>query len=54
MLSLQGRQCTQDLCREAGQTALAGRVEFAGKAAMLVAALPLFSALADILLELLR
>lgn len=47
-------QSVQDLCLESGQTALAGRVELAGKTAVLLAALPLFSRLADILLELLR
>lgn len=47
-------QSAQDLCREAGQIALAGRVEFAGKVAVLLAALPLFAALGDIILELLR
>jgi stage III sporulation protein AD len=47
-------QCAQDLCREAGQTALAGRVELVGKVAVLAAALPLFSALVQILTELLQ
>ena len=47
-------QCTQELCREAGQPALAGRVEFAGKVAVLLAAMPLLASLADIILELLR
>ena len=47
-------QCVQDLCQEAGQTALAGRVELAGKAAVLLAALPLFSGLAQTLMELLQ
>ena len=47
-------QTTQDLCREAGHTALAGRVEFAGKIAILLAAMPLFVSLADTILELLQ
>lgn len=47
-------QFTQDLCRESGQTALAGRVEFAGKIAILLCAMPLFASLADIILELLQ
>ncbi|MEG2699278.1 MAG: stage III sporulation AC/AD family protein [Ruthenibacterium sp.] len=47
-------QCTQDLCRESGQVALAGRVEFAGKVAMLLCAMPLFASLADIIMELLQ
>lgn len=47
-------QSAQDLCRESGQLALAGRVEFAGKVAVLVAAMPLFTSLGGIILELLR
>lgn len=47
-------QGVQDLCQQAGQTALAGRVELAGKAAVLLAALPLFTTLADTLLSLLE
>ncbi len=46
-------QCIRDLCVEAGQPALAGRVELAGKAAVLLAALPLFTKLTDILTGLL-
>ena len=40
-------QSVQDLCMEAGQTALAGRVELAGKVAVLLAAMPLFTVLTD-------
>lgn len=47
-------QSVQDLCAEAGQTALAGRVELIGKAGVLLAALPLFTALVNTLLDLLR
>ncbi|MEG2842012.1 MAG: stage III sporulation AC/AD family protein [Ruthenibacterium sp.] len=47
-------QGVQELCREAGQFALAGRVELAGKLCILLVAMPLFVALSDILLELLR
>ena len=47
-------QSVQDLCMEAGQTALAGRVELAGKVAVLLAAMPLFTVLTDTLLALLR
>ena len=36
-------QCIQDLCTQAGQPALAGRVDFAGRVLMLAAALPLFA-----------
>lgn len=46
-------QSVQDLCLQAGQTALAGRVELAGKAAVLLAAMPLLNTLADTLLSLL-
>ncbi|MEG2434807.1 MAG: stage III sporulation AC/AD family protein [Ruthenibacterium sp.] len=47
-------QGVQELCREAGHFALAGRVELAGKLCILLVAMPLFVALSDILLELLR
>ena len=47
-------QSVQDLCMEAGQTALAGRVELAGEVAVLLAAMPLFTVLTDTLLALLR
>ena len=47
-------QTTEDLCKEAGHIALAGRIEFAGKIAILLAAMPLFVSLADTILELLR
>lgn len=46
-------QSVRDLCTEAGQPALAGRVELAGKAAVLLAALPMFTELTNILTGLL-
>ncbi len=46
-------QSAQDLSQQAGQTALAGRIELAGKVAVLVAALPLFSVLTETLVSLL-
>lgn len=46
-------QSVRDLCVESGQPALAGRVELAGKAAVLLAALPLFRQLAELLTGLL-
>lgn len=46
-------QSAQEVCVQSGQTALAGRVELAGKAAVLLAALPLFRTLADTLAVLL-
>ena len=42
-------QMTQELCTESGQTALAGRVELAGRVAVLITALPLFSQMMDII-----
>ncbi len=47
-------QSVQDSCAQAGQTSLAGHVELAGKAAVLLAALPLFQTLIDTLGALLR
>ena len=46
-------QTVQDLCCEAGQPALAGRVDLAGRILMLTAALPLFTRLGEILTALL-
>ncbi len=47
-------QGVQEYCAQAGQTVLAGHVELAGKAAVLLAALPLLRMLADTLLALLQ
>lgn len=41
-------QLAADACRDAGETALAGKVELAGRAAMVVLALPLFTQVLDI------
>ena len=46
-------QLGADVCRDAGESAIAGKVELAGKAAVVVISLPVFSALADLVLELL-
>lgn len=46
-------QSVQDLCMQSGQTALAGRIELAGKVAVMAAALPLFAVLIDTLTSLL-
>lgn len=46
-------QGVRDLCTESGQPALAGRVELAGRAAVLLAALPLFAKLTETLTGLL-
>lgn len=40
-------QTTQDLCRDAGLSSLAGKVEFAGRCLILMCALPLFQAVAE-------
>lgn len=47
-------QFAQDTCRESGQAALAGQIEFAGKIGVLASAAPLFSELAQILLRYLQ
>lgn len=47
-------QLASDSCAEAGQTAIAGRVELAGKAAVLLISLPLFENLAAIALRLIN
>ena len=41
-----------DTCKDAGQTAIASKVELAGKVTILVLALPLFNNLVSIVLEL--
>lgn len=45
-------QFTADVCRDAGETGLASRAEFAGKAALLLTALPLFSQVVELALTL--
>ena len=47
-------QNIKDLCLDSGQQALAGQVELAGKAAILIAALPLLKTFTTTLQELLR
>lgn len=47
-------QNVKDLCNDAGQQAMAGQVELAGKAAILIAALPLLKSFTAILEEFLR
>ncbi len=41
-------QLTADVCRDAGESALAARAELAGKAALLVLILPLFVQIVDL------
>lgn len=47
-------QLTADVCRDAGETGLASRTELAGKAALLLLALPLFQQLVELALLLMR
>ena len=47
-------QLASDSCKDAGQASIAGKVEFAGKAAILVIALPLFQNLASAAVRLIR
>lgn len=44
-------QIASDSCRDAGETAIAGKVELAGKVAIVLLALPLFQNLAEIALD---
>lgn len=46
-------QLGSDCCKDAGETAIASKIELAGKAAVVVISLPVFSALAEIVMELL-
>lgn len=47
-------QFAQDACRDAGQGALAGQIEFAGKIGVLLAASPMLTELAAILVRFLQ
>ncbi|MEG0305133.1 MAG: stage III sporulation AC/AD family protein [Oscillospiraceae bacterium] len=47
-------QMTQELCAESGQLALAGRVELAGRIAVLLCALPLFKEIMNIITGMLQ
>ena len=44
-------QTAADVCRDAGQTALAGKLELGGRLALLIVALPLFRKLFDLAVE---
>lgn len=46
-------QLAADTCRDAGETAVAGKVEMAGKFAVLLIALPLFGQVAELAVSLL-
>ena len=47
-------QLAADACRDAGESALAGKAEFAGKVALLVLALPLFQKIAELAVSLIN
>ncbi len=47
-------QFSADACRDAGETALAAKAEFAGKVALLVLSLPLFEEITSLALELMQ
>lgn len=47
-------QIASDSCKDAGQASIASKVEFAGKAAVLVISLPLFENLASAAVKLIR
>ena len=46
-------QISSDCCRDSGENALASQLELAGKAALLITGLPMFTAAADIVKSLL-
>ena len=43
-----------DCCRDCGETAIASRIDFAGKIALLIIAVPLFEAILEIVKELIN
>jgi stage III sporulation protein AD len=45
---------TADICRDSGETAIANKVEFAGKIMILVLSIPIITALLELLLNLLK
>lgn len=45
-------QLATDTCKDAGETAIAGKLEMAGKIAILVISLPLFKSLVDMIVQL--
>lgn len=45
-------QLGSDCCKDAGESAIAGKVELAGKAAVVVISLPVFSSLAEVVMKL--
>lgn len=47
-------QLSSDCCRDAGESAIAGKIELAGKAAIVVISLPVFSQLATLVTGLIQ
>ena len=47
-------RCVQELCRDAGQNALAVAVDFAGRCLILAAAMPVMQRVLDVLMRLLQ
>lgn len=47
-------QLSADCCRDAGEVAIATRIELAGKAAIVVISLPVFSSLAELVTKLIK
>lgn len=47
-------QLSADCCRDAGESAIASKIELAGKAAIVVISLPVFTSLAEIVTDLIR
>ena len=45
-------QLASDSCKDAGQTAIAGKIELAGKVGVVLVALPMFESLVDIVVQL--
>ncbi len=47
-------QLASDSCRDAGESAIASKIELAGKAAIVVISLPVFASLAEIVTDLIN
>lgn len=47
-------QLAADCCRDAGESAIAGKIELAGKAAIVVISLPVFASLAELVTNLIK
>ena len=47
-------QLAADCCRDAGESAIAGKIELAGKSAIVVISLPVFASLAELVTNLIK